>query len=110
MEKAECPDVSRAVSPESTVAVKTVLSPEEEMRQAQTEWLDAREHFHGGNGIGTLDEFWDAHRRLLVAFTSDWPGDDTKLLYDAYHNFLRELVHGHERPAVLWRRSDELLT
>ena len=81
---------------------------EQELQQAIEQWLTARETFHGGNGIGTLDEFWEAHRRLLVAFTSGWPGDDTKILYDAYHNFLHELVHSHERPTVCWRRSDLL--
>ena len=82
---------------------------EQELQQAIEQWLTARETFHGGNGIGTLDEFWEAHRRLLVAFTSGWPGDDTKLLDGAYHSFLRELVHSHERPTVGWRRSDLLI-
>ena len=80
----------------------------QELQQAIDQWLAARETFHGGNGIGTLDEFWEAHRRLLAAFTSGWPSDDTKMLYDAYHSFLRELVHNHERPTVGWRRSDLL--
>jgi len=88
--------------------VRMVAPLEQELQQAIEQWLTARETFHGGNGIGTLDEFWEAHRRLLVAFTSGWPGDDTKILYDAYHNFLRELVHSHERPTVGWRRSDLL--
>jgi len=83
---------------------------EQELQQAIEQWLAARDTFHGegNNGIGTLDGFWEAHRRLLVAFTSGWPGDDTKLLYDAYHNFLQELVHNHERPTVGWRQSDLL--
>jgi hypothetical protein len=88
--------------------VRMVAPLEQELQQAIEQWLTARETFHGGNGIGTLDEFWEAHRRLLVAFTSGWPGDDTKILYDAYHNFLRELVHTHERPSVCWRRSNLL--
>lgn len=82
-------------------------TPEQELQLAIEQWLHARDHFHGGNGIGTLDEFWDAHRRLVVAFTAGWSGDQ-KLFSEAYHNFLRALVQGYERPTVGWRRSDLL--
>ena len=83
---------------------------EQALQQAIEQWLQARETFHGegNNGIGVLDGFWEAHRRLLAAFTAGWAGDDTNLLYDAYHNFLRALVQNHERPTVRWRRSDDL--
>ncbi len=85
------------------------LTPDQELHQAIEQWLSARETFHGeGNGIGILDGFWEAHRRLLAAFTAGWPDDDTKLLDDAYHHFLRELVHHNERPTIGWRRSDLL--
>jgi hypothetical protein len=52
-------------------------TPEQELRQAIEQWLAARETFHGegNNGIGTLDGFWEAHRRLLAAFTAGWEGD-----------------------------------
>jgi len=75
------------------------LTPEEELQEAAAQWLHARNNFHGegSNGLGVLDGYWEAHRRLLAAFTTaGWASDDTKLIYDAYHKFLRVLVHSHE--------------
>ena len=91
----------------STQEVRVAPTDEQELQQAIEQWLHARDHFHGGNGIGGLDEFWESHRRLVAAFTAGWRGDQ-ELSSDAYDNFLRALVQDHERPKVAWRQSDLL--
>lgn len=59
------------------------------------QWLQAHDTFHGhaGNGVGVVSDFMEAHRRLLAAFDDGWWGNDTKLLCDGYHEFLKALVH-----------------
>jgi len=84
------------------------LTPEEELEEAISRWLDARGRFDGGNGIGALNEYWDADRRLLTAFADGWRDKREEILSAAFRNFRRLLVHTHERPAVGWRQSDML--
>lgn len=84
------------------------LTPEEELQRAIKQWLAAREHFHGGNGVGVLDEYWEADRLLLTAFAAGWNGCET-ILSVAYHHFRRRLAEEHERRLICWRQS-ELLT
>jgi hypothetical protein len=81
---------------------------EQDLHQAIERWLDARECFGGGNGIGrTLNEYWEADRCLLAAFADGWQGGEI-ILADAFHHFRKVLVQDHERPTVGWRRSDLL--
>jgi len=80
---------------------------EQELQQAIEQWLHARDHFHGGNGIGVLDSYWDADRCLLTAFATGWECDET-LLADSYHHFRKRLVEDHERATIGWRQPDSL--
>ena len=88
--------------------LRTCPTHQQDLCQAIERWLDARERFGGGNGIGsTLNEYWEADRCLLAAFADEWQGCEI-ILADAFRHFRKALVHDHDRPTVGWRRSDLL--